>query len=118
MILLSRLKCHTSYCTDDLSQKLKLSSKTVQHYDSILSSFSISFLRFGERFPALNNAYSKELRKLAKDVGQELNFGSFLREGVYACVGGPTFETTAEVNYLHKVHDLILLVPIILSMTI
>ena len=110
MILLSWLKCHASYCTHNLSQKLKLSNKTVQHYDSTLSSFSISLLRFGERFPPLNNAYSKELRKLAKDVGQELDFGSFLREGVYACVGGPSFETTAELNYLHKVHDLIVLV--------
>jgi purine-nucleoside phosphorylase len=72
--------------------------------------FSISLLRFGERFPPLNNAYSKELRKLANDIGQELDFGSFLREGVYACVGGPSFETTAEVNYLEKVHDLIVLV--------
>ena len=59
--------------------------------------------RFGERFPALNNAYTKDLQKLAKDIGQELNFGSFLREGVYACVGGPSYETTAEINFLHKI---------------
>ena len=64
---------------------------------------SVQFLRFGERFPALNNAYTKGLQKLAKDVGEELNFGSFLREGVYACVGGPSYETTAEINFLHKV---------------
>jgi hypothetical protein len=64
------------------------------------------YTRFGERFPALNNAYTKDLQKLAKDIGKELNFGSFLREGVYACVGGPVFETTAEVHYLQKVYSL------------
>ncbi|XP_028410083.1 purine nucleoside phosphorylase-like [Dendronephthya gigantea] len=59
--------------------------------------------RFGERFPPMNAAYNRDLQKLAKTSGQELGFGSFLREGVYACVGGPSFETTAELNFLHRV---------------
>jgi purine-nucleoside phosphorylase len=58
----------------------------------------------------MNSSYSKELCELAKKTGQELNFASFLREGVYACVGGPSYETTAELNYLHKVHDFITLI--------
>ena len=62
-----------------------------------------NYVRFGERFPALNNAYSKELRELAKKAAQELSFESFLREGVYTCVGGPSFESTAEINFLHRV---------------
>lgn len=68
-------------------------------------------LRFGERFPSLNNAYDNELRLLAKETGKELSFESFLREGVYACVGGPSFETPAEINYLHKVCIYILFMP-------
>lgn len=61
------------------------------------------FLRFGERFPSMNNCYNKELRQLAKNTSNELNFSSFVQEGVYACVGGPSFETTAELNFLHSV---------------
>lgn len=59
--------------------------------------------RFGPRFPPLNNAYSKELKDLARKTAEELNLGSFLREGVYACVGGPSFETTAELRFLQMV---------------
>ena len=51
----------------------------------------------------MNKAYTKELREVAKEAGKELGFSSFLREGVYACLGGPTYETIAEVKYLHTV---------------
>ena len=98
---------HSRHWQSVQNQNMDLSTKTMQHYHSEYLFVSIQFLRFGERFPALNNAYTKDLQKLAKDIGQELNFGSFLREGVYACVGGPTFETTAEVDYLRKVCTLI-----------
>lgn len=51
----------------------------------------------------MSEAYSKQLRKLAKDTAEELKFGSFMREGVYACLGGPSFETNAELKFLHMV---------------
>jgi purine-nucleoside phosphorylase len=52
----------------------------------------------GPRFPAMNNAYDRELRRLALQVAGEL--GIELRQGVYAGLGGPTFETPAEVRFL------------------
>ncbi|XP_021433473.1 purine nucleoside phosphorylase [Oncorhynchus mykiss] len=58
--------------------------------------------RFGVRFPCMSDAYDRELQQLAVDVGQELGYGDFLREGVYCVLGGPSFETIAECRLLHK----------------
>uniref|UniRef100_A0A4W5Q7L6 Purine nucleoside phosphorylase n=1 Tax=Hucho hucho TaxID=62062 RepID=A0A4W5Q7L6_9TELE len=58
--------------------------------------------RFGVRFPCMSDAYDRELQQLAVDVGQELGYGDFLREGIYCVLGGPSFETIAECRMLHK----------------
>lgn len=58
--------------------------------------------RFGVRFPCMSDAYDRELQQMAMDVGQELGFGDFLKEGVYCVLGGPSFETIAECRMLHK----------------
>ncbi|KAJ8007539.1 hypothetical protein DPEC_G00095100 [Dallia pectoralis] len=58
--------------------------------------------RFGVRFPCMSDAYDRDLQQLALDVGQELGYGDFLREGVYCVLGGPSFETIAECRMLHK----------------
>lgn len=58
--------------------------------------------RFGVRFPCMSDAYDRELQQLAADVGQELGYGDFLKEGVYCVLGGPSFETIAECRLLHK----------------
>ncbi|XP_077401043.1 purine nucleoside phosphorylase 5a [Vanacampus margaritifer] len=58
--------------------------------------------RFGVRFPCMSDAYDRDLRQLAMDVGQELGFGHFLREGVYCVQCGPSFETIAECRMLNK----------------
>uniref|UniRef100_A0A8C1R8A7 Purine nucleoside phosphorylase n=1 Tax=Cyprinus carpio TaxID=7962 RepID=A0A8C1R8A7_CYPCA len=58
--------------------------------------------RFGVRFPCMSDAYDRELQQLALDVGLELGFSDFLREGVYCVLGGPSFETIAECRMLHK----------------
>lgn len=52
--------------------------------------------RFGPRFPDMTDAYDPALRALAAKVGarQEL----VLREGVYAGMLGPAYETPAEVR--------------------
>ena len=50
----------------------------------------------------MSDAYDRELQQLAVDVGQELGYGDFLREGVYCVLGGPSFETIAECRMLHK----------------
>jgi len=51
---------------------------------------------FGPRFPDMTDAYRKSLRKMAKEAGAALNIP--LHEGVYAFMGGPSYETPAEVR--------------------
>ncbi|KAL5106388.1 Purine nucleoside phosphorylase [Taenia crassiceps] len=55
--------------------------------------------RFGTRFPAVTNIYTKELRELAKAVGKEMGIEDFLREGVYLAEMGPTYETISESRF-------------------
>jgi purine-nucleoside phosphorylase len=57
--------------------------------------------RFGPRFPALGEAYSRRLRRLARDAASEL--GIDLKEGVYAALAGPSYETPAEIRYLRTI---------------
>lgn len=52
----------------------------------------------GPRFPDMTMPYDLDLRSLAHQVGSEA--GINLREGVYAYVGGPSFETPAELRFL------------------
>jgi len=59
--------------------------------------------RFGTRFPPMNQAYDKNLRALAKQVAEELGMEDFIRDGVYAFLGGPSFETVAELRLLRMV---------------
>ncbi|XP_049874008.1 purine nucleoside phosphorylase-like isoform X2 [Pectinophora gossypiella] len=59
--------------------------------------------RFGPRFPPMSKAYNYEYRKIAKEVAKELNMENITREGVYTCLGGPNFETVAELNMLKMV---------------
>jgi purine-nucleoside phosphorylase len=51
---------------------------------------------FGPRFPDMSDAYNKSLRVMAKEAGKAL--GIPLHEGVYAFMGGPSYETPAEVR--------------------
>ncbi|MED6270127.1 hypothetical protein CHARACLAT_006818 [Characodon lateralis] len=57
--------------------------------------------RFGVRFPCMSDAYDRDLQQLAMEIGQDLGYGDFLREGVYCVLGGPSFETIAECRMLH-----------------
>lgn len=56
--------------------------------------------RWGPRFPAINNAYDLKLRNLAKDIAKELGLSDCMQEGVYVMVGGPSYETVAELRAL------------------
>jgi purine-nucleoside phosphorylase len=52
----------------------------------------------GPRFPDMSDAYSRELRAVAKQVAARL--GIELREGVYCGLTGPSYETPAEIRML------------------
>jgi purine-nucleoside phosphorylase len=55
----------------------------------------------GPRFPDMSEAYSKPLRETARGAGKAI--GVELREGVYAAVPGPSYETPAEIRYLRAI---------------
>ncbi len=54
--------------------------------------------RLGPRFLDMSVAYDEELRGLAKQAAARM--GLTLREGVYAAVPGPSYETPAEIRML------------------
>ena len=56
--------------------------------------------RFGNRFFALNNCYDRHFRSLARRVAIELDVDEHIHEGVYTMLGGPNFETVAELRML------------------
>jgi purine-nucleoside phosphorylase len=55
----------------------------------------------GPRFPDMTEAYSLELRELARQTSSEI--GVELHQGVYAAVLGPSYETPAEIRYLRTI---------------
>jgi purine-nucleoside phosphorylase len=54
--------------------------------------------RLGPRFPDMTEAYDREISALAREAAREN--GLTLREGVYAGLLGPTYETPAEIRML------------------
>lgn len=54
--------------------------------------------QFGPRFPDMSNAYLPAFREAARAAARKT--GTPLREGVYVCVSGPSYETPAEVRML------------------
>jgi purine-nucleoside phosphorylase len=55
----------------------------------------------GTRFPDMGQAYDWGLNDLARDVAHENNL--LLREGVYASLSGPSFETPADLRFLKAI---------------
>ena len=55
----------------------------------------------GATFIDMSEAYSMELRTLARGIGTRQ--GLELKEGVYAGLRGPSFETPAEIRYLRAI---------------
>lgn len=56
--------------------------------------------RFGPRFPPMNKAYDRHLVKQAKNIAKEIGLENNIHEGIYTCLGGPNFETIAELRML------------------
>ncbi len=57
--------------------------------------------RFGVRFPDMTQAYARAYREIALREAKRL--GLAVREGVYAALLGPSFETPAEIRYLKTI---------------
>ncbi len=55
----------------------------------------------GPRFPDMSQAYDRELCHIARQIAREE--GITLREGVYICLAGPSFETPADLRFLRMV---------------
>ncbi len=57
--------------------------------------------RLGPRFPDMSRAYDRALQEAAWRAAAET--GLFLRQGVYAGLAGPSFETPAELRFLRMI---------------
>lgn len=55
---------------------------------------------FGPRFPDMSRAYDRDLIEFARQVALEKKL--LLREGIYACLAGPSFETPADLRFLRQ----------------
>ena len=55
----------------------------------------------GPRFPDMTEAYSAEYRAIARQASAEL--GMALKEGIYAGLLGPSYETPAEIRFLRTI---------------
>jgi purine-nucleoside phosphorylase len=56
---------------------------------------------FGVRFPDMSQAYDRQLLAAARQVAQEKKMT--LREGIYICLSGPSFETPADLRFLRAI---------------
>ncbi len=56
---------------------------------------------FGPRFPDMTEAYSKKLTTLAGKAAAER--GIVIKKGIYAALGGPNYETPAEIRFLRTI---------------
>ena len=65
--------------------------------------FLFVFLRFGPRFPPMNKAYDVHLQDVGTEVAKEIGIHDIVHRGVYTCLGGPNFETVAELRMLSMV---------------
>jgi purine-nucleoside phosphorylase len=57
--------------------------------------------RLGPRFPDMSYTYSKRYREIALEEARRLSIPP--REGVYAALAGPSYETPAEIHYLRTI---------------
>lgn len=57
-----------------------------------------NLIEFGERFPDMSQPYDRELMAMARRVAFER--GVKLREGIYVCLAGPSFESPADLRFL------------------
>lgn len=51
----------------------------------------------------MNKAYNAELIKIGRQVAEDMGISDIVHKGVYTCLGGPNFETVAELKMLRMV---------------
>jgi purine-nucleoside phosphorylase len=56
---------------------------------------------FGPRFPDMSQCYDRQLQQIARQVAAEA--GLPIREGVYAGLSGPSFESPADLRFLRVI---------------
>lgn len=56
---------------------------------------------FGPRFPDMSQAYDRNLGNMARQISSELKLG--IKEGVYVCLSGPSFESPADLRFLRTI---------------
>lgn len=59
-----------------------------------------NYEEFGPRFPDMSEAYDKKLRNIAEKTAREESLT--VRNGIYAGMSGPSFETPAEIRKLRN----------------
>ncbi|EDV25436.1 Purine nucleoside phosphorylase [Trichoplax sp. H2] len=59
--------------------------------------------KFGPRFPAMNDAYNAKLRASLRAAAKLCGLSDHMKEGVYAYLGGPAYETVAELRFLKAI---------------
>lgn len=57
--------------------------------------------KFGPRFPDMTDPYDAKLREMIRHIADEQNIE--IKEGVYAGMAGPTYETRAEVRMVRNI---------------
>lgn len=48
----------------------------------------------------MNRAYDKQLLSICEKVVEEMGIQDIVHKGVYTCLGGPNYETVAEMKLL------------------
>jgi purine-nucleoside phosphorylase len=51
----------------------------------------------------MNKAYNSTLMEIGEQVAEEMGINDIVHKGVYTCLGGPNFETVAELKMLRMV---------------
>jgi purine-nucleoside phosphorylase len=56
---------------------------------------------FGDRFPDMSQAYDRKFMEIVRGITKQNKLK--LREGVYVCLSGPSFETPADLRFLRTI---------------
>lgn len=48
----------------------------------------------------MSKAYNKQLLKIGSEIAEEMGINDKVHTGVYTCLGGPNYETVAELRML------------------